>query len=48
MTKKEFLTDNREQVINFYNENVKGLYNTTLNVFMVDLMNNFRKIIKSR
>jgi len=44
MTTKDFLTDNREQVINFYNENVKGLYNTTLNAFMVDLMNNFRKI----
>jgi len=45
-TRKEFLTDNREQVINFYNENVKGLYNTTLNAFMIDLMNNFRKITK--
>ena len=44
MTTKVFLTDNREQVINFYNENVKGLYNTTLNAFMLDLMNNFRKI----
>ena len=44
VTPKEFLTDNREQVINFYNENVKGLYNTTLNAFMIDLMNNFRKI----
>jgi hypothetical protein len=44
MTTKEFLTDNREQVINYYNENVKGLYNTTLNAFMIDLMNNFRKV----
>jgi len=44
MTTKEFLTENREQVINFYNENVKGLYNTTLNAFMIDLMNNFKKI----
>ena len=44
MTTKKFLTDNREQVINFYNENVKGLYSTTLNAFMIDLMNNFRKV----
>lgn len=41
---KEFLTDNREQVVIFYNKNVKGLYNTTLNAFMTDLRNNFRKI----
>ena len=44
MTTKQFLTDNREQVINFYNKNIKGLYNTTLHNFMLDLMNNFRKI----
>lgn len=44
MTTKEFLTENREQVINYYNKNIKGSYNTTLNAFMLDLMNNFRKI----
>jgi len=44
MTTKEFLTENREQVISFYNENVKGKYNITIKAFMIDLMNNFRKI----
>ena len=43
-TTKEFLTENKEQVINYYNENIKGMYNTTLKKFMLDLMNNFRKI----
>lgn len=46
MTTKEFLTDNREQVISYFNQNVKGLYDTTLNAFMTDLINNFRKITK--
>lgn len=43
---KQFLTENREAVINFYNENEKisRMYNVTLSAFMVDLMNNFRKI----
>ena len=44
MTTKEFLTENKEQVVNYYNENVNGLYNISLKNFMVDLMNNFRKI----
>ena len=44
MTTKKFLTENREQVINYFNENVKGHYNVTLNSFMVDLMKNFKKI----
>jgi len=46
MTTKDFLTENRERVINYYNENVKGMYDTTLNAFMLDLMNNFRKATK--
>jgi len=44
MTTKKFLTENRNQVITYFNENIKGYYNVTLNSFMVDLMNNFRKI----
>jgi hypothetical protein len=43
---KVFLSDNREIVINFYNENVKGVWNVTLAQFMSDIMNNFRKITK--
>jgi hypothetical protein len=43
---KEFLTENKDKVINYYNNEVKGLYNTTLKSFMIDLMDNFRKITK--
>ena len=41
---KEFLTENKETVITYYNDNVKDYYNVTLKSFMNDLMNNFRKI----
>ena len=44
MKTKEFLTANRDQVIKYYDQKVKGLYNTTLSAFMVDLMNNFKKV----
>tara|TARA_R110000796_G_scaffold138689_1_gene254833 strand:- start:274 stop:612 length:339 start_codon:yes stop_codon:yes gene_type:complete len=44
MTHTQFLKDNRQTVIDYYSDNVKGLYDTTLNAFMIDLMNNFRKI----
>jgi hypothetical protein len=40
----EFLKANREEVVNYYNENVKNFYNVSLGSFMTDLMNNFRKI----
>jgi hypothetical protein len=41
---KEFLTANRDEVVNFYNANVKGYYNVSLKDFMLNLMTNFRKI----
>lgn len=44
MKTKEFLTKHREQVIIYFNENIKGVYNVTLGSFMLDLLNNFRKI----
>lgn len=44
MTAKEFLTENREVVINFYNEEIKNYWNVSLKDFMIDLMVNFRKI----
>ena len=44
MTTKEFLTENREVVINFYNEEIKNFWNVSLKDFMTDLMVNFRKI----
>ena len=43
MTTAEFLTENREAVINFYNSQIKGSWNITLKAFMLDLMANFRK-----
>lgn len=44
MKTQEFLTENRNEVINFYNEKIKGNYNITLKEFMSDLLTNFRKI----
>jgi hypothetical protein len=41
---KIFLTENKELVINYYNEKVKGFYNISLKSFMLDLMSNFKKI----
>ncbi len=43
MTTAEFLTENRDLVINFYNSQIKGNWNISLKSFMLDLMNNFRK-----
>src|SRR6185503_12603310 len=43
MNTAEFLTENREIVINFYNSQIKGYWNITLKAFMLDLMTNFRK-----
>lgn len=43
-TTKEFLTENRNEVIDFYNEKIKGFYSVSLADFMTDLLNNFRKI----
>ena len=43
-TTKEFLSENRGEVINFYNEKINGFYNVTLGEFMTDLMHNFKKI----
>ena len=44
MNTKEFLTENKSEVINFFNTSIKGYYNTDLKSFMTDLMINFRKI----
>ncbi len=44
MTTKEFLTENREEVINYFNEKIKNYWNVSLKDFMTDLMVNFRKI----
>ena len=44
MTTQEFLTANREEVINYYNNEIAANWTITLKDFMIDLMNNFRKI----
>ena len=44
MTTQEFLSENREEVINYFNNEVKGYWNISLKDFMIDLMVNFRKI----
>jgi len=48
MKKLQFLKDNKEQVVKYYNENVKGLYDVTLKDFMTDLLDNFRKITTTK
>lgn len=45
-TSKEFLIENRERVISYYNEEVKDYWAISLKDFMLDLMNNFRKCTK--
>jgi GR25 family glycosyltransferase involved in LPS biosynthesis len=44
MNTKAFLTENKVEVIAYYNKNVAGLYDVTLRDFMADLLANFRKI----
>jgi len=44
MTAKEFLTENREEVINYFNNEIKNYWNVSLKDFMTDLLVNFRKI----
>ena len=44
MTTQEFLSENREEVINYFNNEIKNYWNISLKDFMTDLMVNFRKI----
>lgn len=44
MTTKEFLTANKEEVINYFNTEIKNYYSVSLKDFMTDLLVNFRKI----
>lgn len=44
MNTKAFLTENRAEVIAYYDKNVAGIYDVTLRDFMSDLLANFRKI----
>ena len=44
MTTKDFLAQNRQDVINYYNEEIANYWTISLKDFMLDVMINFRKI----
>lgn len=44
MKTKDFLTENRTEVINYFNNEISNYWTISLKDFMIDLMNNFRKI----
>jgi len=46
MTTQIFLSENRKEVISFYNSNIKNDSNLSLKEFMIDLMNNFKHVVK--
>lgn len=46
MTTQEFLSENRNTVISFYNSNIKGEDNISLKDFMIKLMNDFKHTVK--
>lgn len=46
MTTQQFLSENRNQVISFYNSNIKGECDITLKDFMLKLMKDFKHIVK--
>lgn len=44
MNTQEFLAENREEVIAYFNVEIKNSWNISLSAFMKDLMNNFEKV----
>lgn len=44
MKTQEFLSENRNEVINYFNSEITNYWTISLKDFMIDLMNNFRKI----
>ena len=44
MTTQKFLSENRLTVINFFNDEIKNNWNISIKDFMIDLMNNFKKV----
>lgn len=44
MKTKEFLSENRDEVVTFFNNEVSKDWTISLKDFMIDLMKNFRKI----
>ncbi len=46
MTTKEFLSENRNEVISFYNSNIKRRSNITLKDFMLMLLTEYKETVK--
>lgn len=44
MTTQNFLSENREEVINYFNNEIKNHWNISMKEFMTDLLTNFRKV----
>lgn len=44
METKAFLTENKQEVVNFFNASINNYYNVTIKDFMTDLLVNFRKV----
>ena len=44
MDAKKFLTENRNEVISFYNNEIVDFWNISLSSFMTDLLINFKQI----
>lgn len=47
MTTQEFLSENRNEVINYFNNEISNYWTISLKDFMIDLMKNFRKVTLS-
>ena len=47
MTTKDFLSENRNEVINYFNTNISEFWTISLKDFMIDLIANFRKMSTS-
>jgi hypothetical protein len=46
MTTQNFLSENRNSIITFYNSNIKGESDITLKEFMMKLMSSFNHVVK--
>ena len=44
MKTQEFLTENRTEVINYFNNEIKSHWNISMKDFCSDLLNKFRKV----
>ena len=47
METANFLKENRNTVINYFNNEIRPFWNISLKDFMLDLMNNFKKVTQT-